>query len=554
MRPRTWWAFLLAWPCLVAQGQVSPASPRDEAHSLLENLAAPAAVNSRPWHKDLQREGINRQALCAGRTEPACVGLRVGSLAPPPVTISLLPPAVQVSPDEIYRIDDRCELRAVPVPASQAAGGRCLGNAGEKPGLQPFRITVTTIISRDNYTPAYRRTAEYAALEFNADGFQLNKYTISWEGMENLYGSEPENRRQFEEYTEKAVLGYLTAADFPACGEGRLRECELTTIAETCIKAVGGECSLWLSEFRCGAAQRWECEQPVACSGGECPDLFQASHAAAFPAALAQLEALRQAASYVELDAASQELRIFRGTQAQCRDKVIWGLADCCRGSPPSSATHNRAVLANLGVSLAIRGVESIGNPHVHDLLFASSDLQRSLSGLGAGVQGLVSSLSPSLSHYGMKVALSDGALTFGFDPASFALAVALAVVANLLECDRNEQLLGLRVGNGLCVKTGEWCSSRSLLGCREERESYCCYNSRLAKLVATEAQRQLGLPPTACDGLRRQDLEALDFSRIDLAPVLAEFQPPDVSERLHQYRADNAARHASVTVLASQP
>lgn len=269
-----------------------------------------------------------------------------------------------------------------------------------------------------------------------------------------------------------------------------------------------------------------------------------------FADAIVKLEIARQAATYH--DGAStgfgvdNNARAFLGYASECRDKILFGLGDCCKGGIVDESTHNRSALASLGISYAIRGVEAVGSRHVRDILYTNVDLNSSLRGLGQGLSGLADNFSPAFSYYGLEVSVSQGVVSFGFDPASFAVAVALAVVSSLLECTQEEKLLGLRVGNKLCRMTRRWCSKRTLGFCRERREAYCCHNSQISRILNEAAATQLSeYASNACTGILLDDLARLDFAQIDFSEVIAEMNTHniDVDAMLARYRNDNAGQ-----------
>ncbi len=329
--------------------------------------------------------------------------------------------------------------------------------------------------------------------------------------------------------------------ELPFCSQVTSAGCELAQERQPCDPASEDDCDPSVRVYHCLADQsdtHVRCGLPQTCAGASCTPRVATDNLEDFAPALARLEMARQAGHYLD----NYNLRIFAGTEAQCRDKVLFGLSDCCRADATGNNSTNRQALAQLGISLAVRGIESIGSEHTFDSLFLNNRLANSLLGLGKGVQGISSAFAPSLSYYGLEVSISNGVLSFGFDPASFALAVSLAVLANLLECDNQEQLLGLQVGAGLCTKVRDWCSSRGLFGCREEREAYCCYNSRLARLIAGQANVQLNRAIDDCSGLKVEQLGELDFSEIDLEEFVAELGIPDVDSELLRFRSENAA------------
>ena len=91
---------------------------------------------------------------------------------------------------------------------------------------------------------------------------------------------------------------------------------------------------------------------------------------------------------------------------------------------------------------------------------------------------------------------------------------------------------------NRLCHGVGSYCSMRLpiIRACIETTESYCCFNSRLARLLNEQGRAQLakgwGVPEAPdCSGFTLAQMQSLDFSRMDLAEFYAEIAPtlPDV-------------------------
>src|SRR5690349_794926 len=84
-----------------------------------------------------------------------------------------------------------------------------------------------------------------------------------------------------------------------------------------------------------------------------------------------------------------------------------------------------------------------------------------------------------------------------------------------------------------LCHGVGSYCSSKvPLIGvCLEKTESYCCFNSRLARLINEPGRSQLGrawggAETPDCSGFSVAQLQALDFSRMDLSEFYADIAP----------------------------
>ena len=88
-----------------------------------------------------------------------------------------------------------------------------------------------------------------------------------------------------------------------------------------------------------------------------------------------------------------------------------------------------------------------------------------------------------------------------------------------------------VRRGQNLCVHAGSYCSSKFLGTCLTKKESYCCFNSRLARIVNQQGRAQLGrgygdAKSPDCSGITVEELQRLDFSRMDLSEFYAEILP----------------------------
>lgn len=97
-------------------------------------------------------------------------------------------------------------------------------------------------------------------------------------------------------------------------------------------------------------------------------------------------------------------------------------------------------------------------------------------------------------------------------------------------ECDSGEKkLVELRQKN-LCVFVGTYCSHKDKITgvCLTKRTSYCCFPSKIARIIHEQGRPQLGLnwgspKEPACHGLSVEQICQLDFSKIDLKELFDE-------------------------------
>lgn len=79
------------------------------------------------------------------------------------------------------------------------------------------------------------------------------------------------------------------------------------------------------------------------------------------------------------------------------------------------------------------------------------------------------------------------------------------------------------------CVQVGTYCAEESKLGfCIRKKTTFCCYNSKLARLINQQGKAQLGLgfgspKNPQCEGLTLAQLTKIDFSKLDLSELFDE-------------------------------
>ena len=104
-------------------------------------------------------------------------------------------------------------------------------------------------------------------------------------------------------------------------------------------------------------------------------------------------------------------------------------------------------------------------------------------------------------------------------------------VIQELMSCEQEDQITAMRKGQNLCVALGSYCSQKFLKICVEKKEGYCCFNSRLARIIQEQGRAQLGkgwgsAESPECSGFTTAEFESLDFSKIDLTEFIREVQP----------------------------
>lgn len=110
-----------------------------------------------------------------------------------------------------------------------------------------------------------------------------------------------------------------------------------------------------------------------------------------------------------------------------------------------------------------------------------------------------------------------------------------------LISCNSEELLLGQHRSAGECVEVGTFCSNRVSIGftsaCVAKATSFCCFSSKLVRLIQEQGRPQLGIgwgsaEGPDCRGLTPEELQRIDFSRIDFTEYYADInaKPIDVN------------------------
>ncbi len=107
-------------------------------------------------------------------------------------------------------------------------------------------------------------------------------------------------------------------------------------------------------------------------------------------------------------------------------------------------------------------------------------------------------------------------------------------VSMNLAGCKGEEKALAQKRERELCVEIGTYCAEKlPLIGCIKKKKSYCCFPSRLSRLVHRQGRSQLGIgwgspERPNCRGFSVAELAHIDFDKLDLSEILK-----DISNRV---------------------
>lgn len=336
-----------------------------------------------------------------------------------------------------------------------------------------------------------------------------------------------------------------------------------------------GKCTQFLEDYRC-MTQAAQTSTKTVCAGG----LFDSS---AYPtptntnqnfanAALAQ-EILRETQTYSQ-----QGKEIFGGVQEGCR-KGYAGLQNCCKAAPgaKSNAAMVTQVIGPAASVVKYYGAQAIdwASSYVFDAMYNSGIFSEALastfatggetlgtnlasSGFSIGAYGFTYSTTAATATGGATTGATGGGLfggdtivaNFGgdgvitFNPYVLAAVVVITVIMNMASCSNAEQLLAMHKGAKLSTYVRTDCSSSFLGVCMGYTDTYCSFNSVLAKIINLQGKTQLGRDTADCHGLTVEQISQIDFSKIDFSEFLGDINQqanaglPDTAQLTSSYQA----------------
>ena len=132
------------------------------------------------------------------------------------------------------------------------------------------------------------------------------------------------------------------------------------------------------------------------------------------------------------------------------------------------------------------------------------------------------------------------------------AVMIIVMIIQMIYSCEKSEYALDAKKQLKVCKDLGSYCDKNSMiLGlCLVRKESYCCYNSPLARILNEQIKPQLGqnfgTPKTPnCSGIKVEDLSKVDWSKVNLSEWLG-----ILAQTNHLPTAANAAAKLNLNQL----
>ena len=225
------------------------------------------------------------------------------------------------------------------------------------------------------------------------------------------------------------------------------------------------------------------------------------------------------------------KIEIFGGTAKRCRPAgALDSFQDCCADKGKIIEDGGGSSITSISSKIAVAG-------------YVFKGMKAAVTAYRAGAT------ASAAASAGFK------AMIVGIDPTSIAASIAISfVIETLLKgCDQQDGETGMMKGSGMCHYVGEYCdASLPIIGCIQPAHSYCCFNSKLGRIIQEQGRPQLasfngiGWGPVKkpiCRGLTPEEFQALDFSKMDLSEYYADVEKKaqatiqtDMQGRLDEY------------------
>lgn len=105
--------------------------------------------------------------------------------------------------------------------------------------------------------------------------------------------------------------------------------------------------------------------------------------------------------------------------------------------------------------------------------------------------------------------------------------------------CDQTSTETGMLNGSGFCYEVGEFCREEwALVGCVQKSKSYCCFNSKMGRIIHQQGRSQLSTisgfgtsENPNCRGLTPEEFQSIDFSKIDFSDYYGDLVPDTMTQ-----------------------
>jgi len=231
---------------------------------------------------------------------------------------------------------------------------------------------------------------------------------------------------------------------------------------------------------------------------------------------------------------------IFSGRKMTCnKSGVQSGWKNCCQaGSTTMSDDVGNAESLFNGVS-AISDIYHLGQ-----IAYYGTEI---LNGTAVNVTNMSTSVQGALEAVAQGGSLMDGFTVYAeatfLNPTTLAFMAAAYMIQEYLlsgSCSQEDLETAIMDAAGRCHSLGTYCTDKwPFVGCVQRAEDFCCFNSKLARIIQEQGRPQLksfnpnpwgvatddGPANADCRGFTSTEFQMLDFSKMDLSEYLRDIK-----------------------------
>jgi len=347
-----------------------------------------------------------------------------------------------------------------------------------------------------------------------------------------------------------------------------------------------GQCYVFKDTYDCGTDvdvptleknTEFQCGGPIRCMGDDCLDVTK-SQSTDFARATALLNAAQFLTQDMSCtDSATEEggdgnvdqgCTVFGGEPGECKI-AVGGVSDCCeKPTNISLADYLNLIMAVpkldgavMGLSdgnalkgayqvlrePALEGWAEVTKPFTSYIENVSGSVDSFFQPVEQFVDQLIDELKEQVKKVMMDVmktagedAATEQAAAAASEQAAEAMmesaatwlstamtiytvyVVAMVMIQMIYACEEEEFTMNAKRALKNCTYVGSYCKSKVLGACIEERESYCCFNSPLSRIIQEQIRPQLGESfgspkEPQCGGIPLEKVAEIDWSKINL-------------------------------------
>ena len=254
------------------------------------------------------------------------------------------------------------------------------------------------------------------------------------------------------------------------------------------------------------------------------------------------------------------QLYVFNGKGSRCRPPglTVGQMNNCCEsdevgsddtGSNISTVANGIQTAYELGQVAYYGNALAAGTAQIASVSTTASGAISSMTVVTASGSTATLSGATATGAYGALASGATGAeaITAGisqyaaalFNPTTIVVAIVVMVVMKVLfgnGCDQGDIQTGMQAASKDCHYIGDYCEKKwPLVGCVQKAKSYCCFNTKMARIIHEQGRPQLqsfgadggwGTPISPnCRGFTPDEFQSLDFSRIDLSEYFGDLR-----------------------------